>query len=290
MANATRRLASMIRLEPRETVDAETVARIKVLASLAGDRGLSDDFWLELSTGVGLGYLLFDAVELVGYAHTSIGSAVTSIQVIALPAHTEAAEAAAIQHIVSRSTQPCAWWVLDPNAAEVEIATAAGLAITRQVVQMRRSLPISDHAKLTTRAFRPGFDDEEWLGVNSRAFASHPEQGAWTHAMLHARIGEPWFRADGFLIHEIDGVMAGFCWTKIHADTSPPLGEIYVIAVDPAFHGRGLGRALTEAGLAFLHARGITTGMLYVDATNSAAIALYRSMGFETAHVNMLFA
>ena len=92
-----------------------------------------------------------------------------------------------------------------------------------------------------------------------------------------AREKEPWFDPDGFLLHERDGRLAGFCWTKVHADHDPVLGEIYVIAVDPDFHGaRARPRAHRSPGSQSLSEQGIGTGMLYVDDDNTAALSLYR--------------
>jgi mycothiol synthase len=62
-----------------------------------------------------------------------------------------------------------------------------------------------------------------------------------------------------------------------------------VIGIDPDFQGRGWGRALTEAGLDWLAGQGLTVGMLYVDADNTAAVSLYRSMGFTAHHVDRAY-
>ncbi|HYT38644.1 MAG TPA: GNAT family N-acetyltransferase, partial [Acidimicrobiia bacterium] len=82
------------------------------------------------------------------------------------------------------------------------------------------------------------------------------------------------------------GEVIGFCWTKVHPGG---LGEIYVIAVDPAAQGTGLGKALVLGGLASLAERGITTGVLYVDAANDGAVGLYRRLGFEVHHVDRAY-
>ena len=62
-----------------------------------------------------------------------------------------------------------------------------------------------------------------------------------------------------------------------------------MVAVDPEGQGRGLGRELTAAGLESIHARGITNGILYVDADNTPAVTLYLSLGFGVDTVRRLY-
>jgi mycothiol synthase len=181
-------------------------------------------------------------------------------------------------------------WITRPSPAHDRIATAAGLAPSRDLWQLRRPLPVEESTDLPTRPFVVGQDEQAWLDVNNRAFDWHPEQGGWTLDDLRAREAEPWFDPEGFLLHEQDGRLTGFCWTKVHADHEPPLGEIYVIAVDPELHSRGLGRALVLAGLDHLHRRGLEVGMLYVDADNASATRLYLDMGFTLDHLDRAYA
>ncbi len=164
-----------------------------------------------------------------------------------------------------------------------------GLTFERDLYRMERALPMDQPSGIETRSFVAGQDDHAWLAVNNRAFATHREQGGWTPAQLAARRAEPWFDADGFRVYDVDGAIAAYCWTKVHPDEDPPVGEVYVIAVDPQYHGRGLGRALTLAGYEHLAAAGLTRAMLYVDADNTPAVTLYRSLGLEVAVVRRLF-
>ena len=185
------------------------------------------------------------------------------------------------------------WFVSDPTPADEDAATHHGLQVERDLLQLRRSLPVDmPIPAVSTRAFVPGSDEAEWVEVNNRAFADHPEQGGWTVAQVLEREAEPWFDAEGFRLHHDDetGALAAFVWTKVHNEESPPSGEIYVVGVDPAFQSRGLGKTMTLIGLDWMHReRTITRGMLYVDAANAAAVAMYTKLGFTTDHVDRSF-
>jgi mycothiol synthase len=190
-------------------------------------------------------------------------------------------------------------WETDaPEAVVDEVADALGLPGRRAVLQMRRPLPleaplIDATAPVAVRPLRPGSADEEaWVRCNNRSFAGHPDQGHETVASLRATMAQPWFDAAGLLLAEgpvpVDdgGDLDGFCWTKVHpaAGTEPALGEIYVIGIDPAAGGRGLGRSLTVAGLAHL-GRSTDQAVLYVDDANAPARRLYDALGFSVHHV-----
>ena len=168
--------------------------------------------------------------------------------------------------------RPLRLWAHGDLPAAAALARRAGFERIRALWTMRRPLgtPLDTPrfpAGVTLRTFAVGRDEQAWLEINQKAFASHPEQGGWTMADLALREREPWFDPAGFFLAERSGKLAGFHWTKIHqarpgspANGPEPIGEVYVVGVGPGEQGSGLGRALTLAGLRYLQSRGLPAG------------------------------
>ncbi len=175
------------------------------------------------------------------------------------------------------------WWTRDSDGSFENVVR------TLQLMTINLPVPVADvPADAVVRNFDAGVDDAAWLAQNNAAFADHPEQGAWRLDDLEERIREPWFDPSGFLVLEIDGRIAASCWTKVHELHPERFGEIYVISVDPAFQGRGLGRVMLTRGLQYLRQRGVHRAVLFVDADNLSAQSLYRSLGFSVEREDQL--
>ena len=270
--------------------------------------------------------LLYSSGELAGYAHLDPTDPVEgpSGELVIHPAHRGQGLGLQLTRalVASAGQLPLRLWAHGDLPAATRLAVAAGFKRVRALWQMRRSLQarigrpqVAD--AITIRTFVVGRDEEQWLELNRKAFARHPEQGAWTRADLDLREREPWFDPDGFFLAERGGKIVGFHWTKIHGHVTAhdgaglpagpgaappadlgagpsshghePIGEVYVVGVDPAERGTGLGRALTVIGLRYLRSRGLFQVMLYVDETNTAAIGLYESLGFSHWDTDVMF-
>ncbi|MDQ6687175.1 MAG: mycothiol synthase [Actinomycetota bacterium] len=184
-------------------------------------------------------------------------------------------------------------WSHADHPAAVRIAATVGLERARELRVMRRptSLPVAAVAVppgVRLRTFEPAYE-EALLAVNAAAFAQHPEQGKMSVKNFRERTSEPWFDASGLFLAvparactgDEAPELLGFHWTKVHRDVTPAYGEVYVVAVNPKAAGRGLGTTLTAAGLRHLADTGVGEVILYVDADNDPAIAVYAGLGFE---------
>ncbi len=215
-------------------------------------------------------------------------------------------------------------WAHGMLPAADALARSAGLELTRSLYLMKRALTDADATDpelpqgFSVRAFEPGRDDEAWVQLNAAAFARHPEQGRLTVDDLHERMTQPWFDPAGLLlvVDEATGAVVAFHWTKVEPDRAVGrgpdarrsrtesatgigrahgsgtdgvrhgTGEVYVVGVDPAQQGRGLGGPVTRLGLAHLARLGLAEVELYVDGDNTAARRTYERLGFSDAAVD----
>jgi mycothiol synthase len=199
-------------------------------------------------------------------------------------------------------SRPLNIWAHGDLPGSAELLAPHGFTRARVLLQMRRDLagvdadprPVLPEG-VRVQAFRPGRDEAAWLRVNARAFAAHPEQGSWTLDDVRLREAEPWFDPEGFLLAwrgdpDDGGVLLGSHWTKVHPPGDvgdEPVGEVYVLGIDPDAQGMRLGRALTDLGLAHLRGRGLGQVLLYVEEDNEAAVRLYESRGFSRFAVDV---
>jgi mycothiol synthase len=193
--------------------------------------------------------------------------------------HGTALAAAALAGDAPRSA-----WSHGDHPGAARLAVVHGLRRVRELWVMRRRLdePLPGLVVpdgMTVRGYVPA-DADEVLRVNAASFAAHPEQGGMDAANLAERMGEEWFDPEGLVVAESEGRLLGFHWTKRH---STKLGEVYVVGIDPAAQGRGLGKLLTLAGLRHLRSVGVGEVLLYVESDNEAGRHLYSGLGFTHA-------
>ncbi len=286
-------LVRRIELLAAEVADFDGVAALSE-ASLLALPGDSDDGGSDSAEVL---HLTLADDRLVGYAQlrregTEFGPAELLVQ----PAARNCGRGMALLAAALAEGAPGAW-AHGQLPAAMAVGTAAGLVVQRTLLLLSREvagLPAAGPAPagFAIRGYRGDTDDEAVLRVNARAFVELPDQGSWRRSDLRARMGEPWFDPAGLLLLtapvETPGNgdhVVGFHWTKA---TSATEGEVYVIAVDPAWHGHGLGRYLLLAGLDRLRDVGVGLVSLYCDGANTAALRLYESMGFQVERTDVV--
>jgi len=295
----------------------EEATRVDGLAPLSEQVLLSARDSLPEGTAVPSGtsaphFLAYDGTHLAGYAHlerapgAEIAGDATA-ELVVDPGHRRRGVGTTLIQALETvlGSGNLRLWSHGHLDAARALAGREGYSNVRQLWTMGRSLqpdagPLP-HVNLpggfNTRHFVVGQDEDAWLRVNARAFASHPEQGRMTRLDLDARIAQSWFDATGFILIEdmrsATPVLAASHWTKVAEAGDKKVrttrGEVYVVGVDPAYQGRGLGRAVTVLGLEHLLERGLTEAFLYVDTDNTAAVRTYSRLGFTRSAVDVMY-
>jgi mycothiol synthase len=239
-----------------------------------------------LALGHGLGSSTLWTAGGDGFAWRHEGA----VDVVVAPASRRRGLGATLAATATADPGPLTAWSHGNTPAAAALAARFGFDRVRDLWVMRRSLSdlppdpaeAGEADGIDVRTFRVGEDEEAFLALNAEAFAHHPEQGGLTRAGLDERMSEPWFDPAGFFLAVRDGRLVGFHWTKVHR-TDSPHGEVYVVGVSPAAQGGGLGRRLTLTGLRHLASRGLGEVILYVEADNAPAVAVYERLGFTHA-------
>ena len=312
------------RLSP---ADVEAVHRLVQEAETAdGTPPLSEHVLLHLPRGgdaEGRNIVVREAGTVVAYAHLDVTDQVEgpSAELAVLPsARGRGLGRVLVQTLLGQLPDGrLRLWAHGDAPAARALAGGLGFSRSRVLLQLRRPLTtplpepvLPDGAAI--RAFVPGQDEQAWTELNNRAFVHHPDQGGWELHEVQLREKEPWFDPAGFFLagRVVDGreQLVGFHWTKVHGGHGgddphdhdspdahpddehhdhPPIGEVYIVGVDPAEQGKGLGPALTLIGLHSLRERGLASVLLYVDESNTAAVKTYERLGFDRHSVDVMY-
>ncbi|MCJ0903012.1 mycothiol synthase [Rhodococcus sp. ARC_M6] len=249
-------------------------------------------------------FVIVDGSAVTGYAQLQAGSGEhpDMAELVVDPARRRQGIGTTLAAAVFDEGRPgtTVWAHGNVDAAKA-FAQSLGLVVARELLQLRRPLDVPRLPEIVVpegivvRTYGGSEDDSEILRVNNAAFSWHPEQGGWTQAEIDERTAEEWFDPAGLFLAFADtdpDTLLGFHWTKVHPPEGdePELGEVYVVGIDPAAQGRGLGRVLTLAGMHYLCDRGLGTVLLYVEGDNAAALNTYEKLGFGRFHIDVAYA
>lgn len=277
-------------------------ALIQDVTTIDGVPPVGEHKYLKLHNGTDAAraILAWDGARLVGYAQLLLSGDLAIVEIVVHPASRGRGVGKQLLgtiHGVARDAgvREVKIWAYGALPASEAIAARRHNSPSRSLLQLElpldnlpsTCLPVS----YAIRTFDVRRDRDQWLTLHNEVFADHPENGTWSADDLDMRLRQPWFDAGDFLLAEREGTLVGFNWLKRVPEAPPdrPEGEIYIIGVGDTERGRGLGRALALLGLHHLRAEGMKTCTLFVEADNTPALKLYRSLGFRTRHTHRCY-
>jgi ribosomal protein S18 acetylase RimI-like enzyme len=107
-------------------------------------------------------------------------------------------------------------------------------------------------------------------------------EGGWRGRKLAAIAEDCRVQPDGIFVATdpaADGKVVGYVTTRLFPEGK--LGQIPNLAVDPAYQGKGVGRALLDHAINFFRSRGMQAAKIETLEQNARGQSLYPSMGFK---------
>ena len=125
------------------------------------------------------------------------------------------------------------------------------------------------------------FDSRRFLAARNRTPADYA-------SFLTSQLEDP---DVAILVADDTGDVLGYTYAGVegydYMALRGPAGAVYDIIVDPEYRGRGIGRLLFNATLAFLRSRGAPRVVLSTAAQNEPAQRLFASVGFRRTMIEM---
>ena len=135
------------------------------------------------------------------------------------------------------------------------------------------------------RHFKPG-EEAELTRMQNRSFAEHWGYNPDTLETITFRLNLSHHSPEDVILMCHEEKIVGYCWTEVTSDVE---GRISMIGSDPESRGKGIGRKVLLAGLAYLNSKGVSTAVLTVDSKNRTARNLYKSVGFKLSKTILLY-
>ena len=183
------------------------------------------------------------------------------------------------------------------NATARRLFARMGFEVVRRFLELRLDLSVTDELKTKRivspcRRLRRG-EEDKLTQLQNRSFSDAWGFNPNTVEEIVYRTRLPRCSPRDIIIAFDFDKPVGYCWTRtserVDEDMNGCKGHIYMLGVDPDHRGKGVGKRVLIAGLSHLKGKGVRRVELTVDSANTAACALYRSVGFEVSAATLWY-
>lgn len=272
-----------------ESGQLDSVGRLASARSLKEELGHpkfnpQSDLWVVDLNGVLIGYLAVNR-------EPDIGRALLSGCVHPLHRRTGIATkllTEGLQNIRAGGIQAAQVSVPESNSDAIRFLEQMGFAYIRYFAEMRLALSTlhlpAVREDTTSRRLAPG-EDNLLTWIQNRCF-----DGSWgfnpnTEEEIAYRLNMQSRSPQDVILTYENTHLIGYCWTISSSGEregqTERKGLIHMLGVDPAYRRQEIGKAILQNGLKALKARNVDVVELTVASENTAARALYESMGFK---------